>query len=151
MTAQQPPHAPLRLLIAENSENAAHRFDSLLRDAGIATRPEIIDLPMAMDALSNADMMLCNAALPNLDSVLPQLRQKAPHVPIIIINNDEATLNTAEVMEMGAADAVAGCRASAEAVNRRGSHLFIGLFSFRGALRQVQRGYCCFEAHSLQQ
>ncbi len=107
MTAQQPPHAPVRLLIAENSENAAHRFDSLLRDAGIATRPEIIDLPMALEALSNADMMLCNASLPNLDRVVPQLRQKAPHVPIIVINNDDASLTPADVLELGAADAVA--------------------------------------------
>ena len=97
----------MRLLIAENSENAAHRFDSLLRDAGIATRPEIIDLPMAMEALGNADMMLCNASLPDLNRVVPQLRAKAPHVPIIIINNETTTLTPTEVLELGAADAVA--------------------------------------------
>ncbi len=107
MTAQQPPHAPVRLLIAESSENAAHRFDSLLRDAGIATRPEIVDLPMAMEAVSGADMMLCNAALPELDRLLPRLREKAPHVPIIVVNNDEHSLSPTEVLELGAADAVA--------------------------------------------
>jgi EAL domain-containing protein (putative c-di-GMP-specific phosphodiesterase class I)/PAS domain-containing protein/GGDEF domain-containing protein len=111
MTAQQPPYAPVRLLIAENSENAAHRFDSLLRDAGIATRPEIIDLPMAMEALGNADMMLCNASLPNLHRVIPQLREKAPHVPIIIINNETTALTPTEVLELGAADAVADSEA----------------------------------------
>ena len=97
----------MRLLIAENSENAAHRFDSLLRDAGIATRPEIVDLPMALDAVSRADMMLCNAALPELDRALPRLREKAPHVPIIVVNNDQKSLTATEVLELGAADAVA--------------------------------------------
>ena len=73
MSAQQPQHAPVRLLIAEKSENAAHEYDSLLRDAGIATRLEIIDLPMASSRLAEADLMLCNAALPQLSQILPQL------------------------------------------------------------------------------
>ena len=94
MTAQQPPHAPVRLLIAESSENAAHRFDSLLRDAGIATRPEIVDLPMALQSVSEVDMMLCSAALPELARVLPILRDKAPHVPIIIVNNEGIPIRT---------------------------------------------------------
>ena len=70
MSAHQAQHAPVRLLIAERSENAAYQFDSLVRDAGIATRPEIIDLPMAIDKLAHADMMLCNAALPELNQLL---------------------------------------------------------------------------------
>jgi|GEM_PF-262843 len=107
MTAQQPPHAPVRLLIAESSENAAHRFDSLLRDAGIATRPQIIDLPMALDALGSADMMLCNASLPQLQQLLPRLIARAPHVPIIIVNNETTSLTATEVLGMGAADVVA--------------------------------------------
>ncbi|MEE8078878.1 MAG: hypothetical protein V3T18_07765, partial [Pseudomonadales bacterium] len=77
----------MRLLIAETSENAAHKYDSLLRDAGISTRLEIIDLPMANERLADADVMLCNAALPQLSKVLPQLVALAPRVPIIIINN----------------------------------------------------------------
>jgi len=107
MTAQQPQHAPVRLLIAETSENAAHRFDSLLRDAGIATRPEIIDLPMALESLAGADMMICNSALPELDRLLPRLAERAPHVPIIVVNNDTRSLSPTEVLELGAADAVA--------------------------------------------
>jgi EAL domain-containing protein (putative c-di-GMP-specific phosphodiesterase class I)/GGDEF domain-containing protein/DNA-binding NarL/FixJ family response regulator len=107
MTAQQPPHAPVRLLIAESSENAAHRFDSLLRDAGIATRPEIVDLPMALQSVSEVDMMLCSAALPELARVLPILRDKAPHVPIIIVNNESTSLTPTDVLELGAADVVA--------------------------------------------
>ena len=107
MSAQQAQHAPVRLLIAERSENAAYQFDSLLRDAGIATRPEVIDLPMAVDKLVHADMMLCNAALPEVNQLLPRLVSLAPHVPIILISNDDAPLTAIEGMELGAADVVA--------------------------------------------
>ncbi len=106
MSAQQPQHPPVRLLIAERSENAAHQFDSLLRDAGIATRLEIIDLPMALDKLAQADLMLCNAALPQLVQLLPTLASNAPQVPIIVVNNDEGSLTQSEAMELGAADVV---------------------------------------------
>jgi EAL domain-containing protein (putative c-di-GMP-specific phosphodiesterase class I)/PAS domain-containing protein len=106
MSAQLAQHAPVRLLIAERSENAAYQFDSLLRDAGIATRPEIIDLPMAIDKLAHADMMICNAALPELKQLLPRLFSLAPRVPIILINNDEVSFGQAEGMELGAADVV---------------------------------------------
>lgn len=106
MSDQHAQHAPVRLLIAETSENAAHKYDSLLRDAGISTRLEIIDLPMASDRLADADLMLCNAALPQLSKVLPQLVAKAPDVPIIIINNDEASISPIDGIGLGAADVV---------------------------------------------
>ncbi|MCZ6710985.1 MAG: response regulator, partial [Gammaproteobacteria bacterium] len=106
MTAQQPPHAPVRLLIAENSENAAHEFDSLLRDAGISTRAKIIELAMATDELDEADMLLVNTALPELESMLPRLRAKAPHVPIILINAEGSNLTVTRGMQLGAVDVV---------------------------------------------
>ena len=107
VSAQQAQHAPVRLLIAERSENAAYQFDSLLRDAGIATRPEIIDLPMAVDKLAHADMMLCNASLPEVNQLLPRLVSLAPRVPIILVCDEDSTLDTTEGMELGAADVVA--------------------------------------------
>ena len=106
MSAQHAQQAPVRLLIAERTENAAHQFDSLLRDAGIATRLEIIELPMALDKLPNADLMLCNASLPELHQFLPRLNSIAPRVPIIIVNNAEASLSQTDGMELGAADVV---------------------------------------------
>ncbi|MFP6836604.1 MAG: PAS domain S-box protein [Pseudomonadales bacterium] len=106
MTAQQPPHAPVRLLIAENSENAAYEFDSLLRDAGISTRATIIELPMAIDKLDEADLLLANTALPELESMLPRLRALAPHVPIILINAEGSNLTITRGMQLGAADVV---------------------------------------------
>jgi EAL domain-containing protein (putative c-di-GMP-specific phosphodiesterase class I)/GGDEF domain-containing protein/PAS domain-containing protein len=106
MTSQQPQHAPVRLLIAESSENAAHEFDSLLRDAGISTRAEIIDLPMAADSMGEADILLANSSLPELKQLLPHLAAKAPHVPIILINPDDSNLSTTQGMQLGAADVV---------------------------------------------
>ena len=77
MTAQQPQNPTLRLLIAENSENEAHAFDSLLRDAGIATRTEVVDLNMALESMTEADMLLANSDLPELQQLMPNLRASA--------------------------------------------------------------------------
>jgi len=106
MPAELNQHAPVRLLIAESSENAAQEFDSLLRDAGIATRMQLTDLSTASDAMSKADVMLCDAGLPQLEQLLPQLSTKAPHVPIILINDADAGMTASRGMRLGAADVV---------------------------------------------
>jgi len=106
MAAQETQQAPVRLLIAEFSENAAYGYDSLLRDAGIATRAQLIDLPMAGDALREADLLLVNAALPQSEQTVPQLARQYPQVPIILITNDAAPLSPADALRLGAADAV---------------------------------------------
>jgi EAL domain-containing protein (putative c-di-GMP-specific phosphodiesterase class I)/PAS domain-containing protein/GGDEF domain-containing protein len=106
MTAQHNPSAPVRVLIAENSENAAQEFDSLLRDAGIPTRSEIIDLPMAVDAMHEADLLLANSSLPELEQIIPRLSDQAPNVPIVLVNYDDATITTTRGMQLGAADVV---------------------------------------------
>lgn len=106
MAAEHSQHAPVRLLIAESTENAAQEFDSLLRDAGIATRVRLTDLEHAASDLPTADLMLCNARLPQLEQRLPQLHVKAPHVPIILIDGDDGTLSTAEALRLGAVDLV---------------------------------------------
>jgi hypothetical protein len=90
MPDEQGSLTPVRLLIAESSERSAQRFDSILRDAGIATRVQLVDLPMAGDALSAADVMLCNAELPQLERLLPQLHVRAPHVPIILVDHRQS-------------------------------------------------------------
>jgi multidomain signaling protein FimX len=111
MSAQQLIHAPVRLLIAETSENSAQELDSMLRDAGISTRLRVTDLDHAPADIATADIMLCNAELPRLDLVLPQLALKAPHVPIILVNPKAAestkAYGLAEGMLLGAADVVA--------------------------------------------
>ena len=107
MSAEQPLHAPVRLLIAERSENSAQELDSLLRDAGIATRTRVTDLVGAHDLLATADLMLCNSDLPQLEQLLPQLRLKAPHVPVILVHPPGVAISTTEALRMGAADVVA--------------------------------------------
>ncbi|MEZ5560130.1 MAG: EAL domain-containing protein [Pseudomonadales bacterium] len=106
MSVEQTSHAPVRLLIAESSENSAQEFDSLLRDAGIATRVQLTDLAMARDAIPNADLMLCNAGLPELEQLLPQLRTRAPQVPIILVSPSDHPMSTSHGMRLGAADVV---------------------------------------------
>ncbi len=78
----------------------------MLRDAGIATRIRLVDLPTAGDELPSADLMLCNANLPQLEQIIPQLRNKAPHVPIILVNPPDHDLSTSRGLQLGAADVV---------------------------------------------
>jgi multidomain signaling protein FimX len=108
MPDEQGSLTPVRLLIAESSERSAQRFDSILRDAGIATRVQLVDLPMAGDALSAADVMLCNAELPQLERLLPQLHVGAPHVPIILVDHRQSGMKAAQGLRLGAADVVSG-------------------------------------------
>jgi len=102
---------PIRLIIAESSEQSADRFNSILRDAGLPTRVQLVDLPTAGDALPDADLMLCNAALPQLDRLLPQLRIMAPGVPIILVDHERNGARTAHGLRLGAADVVSGADA----------------------------------------
>jgi EAL domain-containing protein (putative c-di-GMP-specific phosphodiesterase class I)/GGDEF domain-containing protein/PAS domain-containing protein len=99
---------PVRLLIAESSERAAERFDSILRDAGIATRIQLVELPTAGEALTRADLMLCNAELPQIERMLPQLRSRAPDVPIILVDHRQTTMKPVQGLRIGASDVVAG-------------------------------------------
>jgi len=108
MPHEQGSPTAVRLLIAESSEHSAQRFDSILRDAGIPTRIQLVDLPMAGEALPAADLMLCNAALPQLEQLLPQLRIQAPEVPIILVNHHDAAMPTTRGLRLGAADVISG-------------------------------------------
>lgn len=99
---------PVRLIVAEASEQAVRQFDSVLRDAGIATRMQLVDLSLAAESLDDADLMLCNAALPQLDRILPQLRRNAPDVPIILVDHRPHGMKVAEGARLGAVDVVPG-------------------------------------------
>jgi multidomain signaling protein FimX len=147
MSAHQPIHAPVRLLIAEASENSAHEFDSMLRDAGISTRLRVTDLDHAQADIATADIMLCNASLPRLDLVLPQLALEAPHVPIILVNRnvgDSArAYGVADGMRLGAADVVAADDRSALVLvfKRELAHACQGqrLLEARRSLKEVEQ------------
>lgn len=106
MTAKQPQHAPVRLIIAEESENAGHELDSLLRNAGIATRTEVVDLDRVEGLLDDADMVLVKSTLSGTDSIVPKLAAAAPTVPIVLISPEQESLGTTDGMLLGAADVV---------------------------------------------
>lgn len=63
---------------------------------------------MAGEALPAADLMLCNAALPQLEQLLPKLCIQAPDVPIILVNHRESVMQTTRGLRLGAADVVSG-------------------------------------------
>ena len=59
-----PAPAPIRLLIAEASANRAHEIDSMLRDAGVPTRPSIMtdsDMLGSIHDDSKQDLILFSA------------------------------------------------------------------------------------------
>ncbi len=101
-------NGPVRLIVADQSDNAANAIDSRLRDAGIATRFQYVDdLALALEHMGDIDLLLCNASLEGTDSAIPQLRKQAPKVPIVLLtNNPEEPLNAEQGMLLGANDVV---------------------------------------------
>lgn len=103
------PPAPIRLLIAEASQNRAHELDSMLRDAGIATRPEFLtdlDALAQIDTESNQDLVIWRSDFGNLNDLLPMLKRKTPDLPVIVLQREETRLSTSEGMALGATDVV---------------------------------------------
>jgi len=101
--------APVRLLIADESLNRAHEIDSLLRNAGIATRPEFCaDLESAAASMEShhPDLFVCNADLDLLDRVLPELRTSRPDLPILVVDGSAEPASLARGLAMGATDVV---------------------------------------------
>jgi hypothetical protein len=78
--------SPVRLLIADQSENRAHEIESVLRNAGIATRAEFCK-DLSEDSVTDqaVDLILCHVAFDHLERVLPALRSRGP-VPIIVMD-----------------------------------------------------------------
>ncbi len=101
--------SPVRLLIADASENRAHELDSVLRNAGIATRPEYCpDMDSAVEAVArrHPDIVLCNSDLNHFDRLLAGLRERQPDLPIILMNPGNEVSRLTEGMALGATDVV---------------------------------------------
>ena len=109
--------SPVRLLIADRSENRAHEIDSILRDAGISTRPAFeCDLESAVAVAEGSaetaageqhvDLMLCDAQFDALDQVLPGLRKRRPDLPIIVMHANSEPTHLTRGMAIGATDVV---------------------------------------------
>ena len=101
--------SPVRLLIADLSENRAHEIDSVLRDAGISTRPQFFsDLSAATEhaSIEGLDLMLCNAGFDQLGELLPGLRSREPDLPIIVHDDAPDAANLSRGMSLGATDVI---------------------------------------------
>jgi multidomain signaling protein FimX len=101
--------SPVRLLIADASQNRAHELDSILRNAGIATRPEFCsDLGNALAHASDRtpDLVLFTGEIDELDAILPGLRERQPELPIIVLTRGDEPSRLTHGMALGATDVV---------------------------------------------
>jgi len=99
--------SPVRLLIADRSENRAHEIDSVLRNAGIATRAEFCkDLSDESVAEQAIDLVVCRDEFDHLEQVLPALRKRKPDLPIIVMDDASEPKNLTRGLAIGATDVV---------------------------------------------
>jgi len=110
MSAQLSQHVTTRLLVAEKSENAAHELESILRDAGIATKLTISDDLAHIGAIlseGETDVVLLTDKIEGLEQTLPKLRETAPHIPLILLTHpDQTQWSTAQALSLGFTDVV---------------------------------------------
>ena len=99
--------SPVRLLIADRSENRAHELDSVLRNAGIATRSEFCG-DISDDSVTEAaiDLVVCRSGFDHLERVLPGLRARKPDLPIIVMDDSSEPKNLTRGLAIGATDVV---------------------------------------------
>lgn len=99
--------SPVRLLIADRSENRAHELDSVLRNAGIATRSEFCG-DISDDSVTEAaiDLLVCRSGFDHLERVLPALRARKPDLPIIVMDDSSEPKNLTRGLAIGATDVV---------------------------------------------
>ena len=94
---------------------------------------EIIDLHMAASRLADADMLLCNAALPDLTQLLPRLTEQAPRVPIIIVAGNHDTPRSIETGTKPLTDGETGLEvvrileAAQQSIRKDGERVFLEL------------------------
>lgn len=112
MSAQPAPYTTIRILIAEKSENAAYEIDSMLRDAGMATKLSISD-DLAhitqLIAADEVDIALLTYKLEGLENAIPRIKENAPHVPLLLLTNPDAQANqwnVADALRLGVTDIV---------------------------------------------
>ncbi len=99
----------MRILVAESSESTAANIDSVLRDAGVATRIEQTDDVLHIVELisSNAvDLAYVATSLPDFTELMPKLRSANPYMPLVAISLEHPQWTNADVMAMGASDLV---------------------------------------------
>lgn len=108
MSANPRQSAPVRLLIADRTENDAYAIDSVLRNAGIATRLRFIDdVSLAADYLDDADLVLLNTGLPDAVRAIEALKKIKARLPIVAVSDEGSeTLDIQELFARGLDDLV---------------------------------------------
>lgn len=110
MSAQLSHHVTTRLLVVEKSENAAHELDSILRNAGVATKLAISDdLAHVATVVDSVDLVLLSTKIDGIDKLLPRIRENGPNTPIILVTDEageNSPWNVARALEIGATDVV---------------------------------------------
>ena len=138
--------APVRLLIADGSENRAHEVDSALRNMGISTRMAIAEDPQAArDAFQDGsvDLLLLHHSLPDLNGTLRSLRQICSDLPIVVSSEGSDTTQALELMELGATHVVEDSKTQllGKVIDREAMHLLarVKLEALETELAEVQQ------------
>ena len=138
--------APVRLLIADGSENRAHEVDSALRNMGISTRMAIAEDPQAArDAFQegSVDLLLLHHSLPDLNGTLRSLRQICTDLPIVVSSEDSDTAQALELMDMGATHVIEDSKTQllGKIIDREAEHMLarVKLEALETELQEVQQ------------
>ncbi len=131
--------APVRLLIADGSENRAHEVDSALRNMGISTRMAIAEDPQAArDAFQegSVDLLLIHHSLPDINGTLRSLRQICADLPIVVATQSDDPVAALELMDLGATHVVEDSKNQllGKIIDREAEHMLA-----RVKLAQVER------------
>jgi len=131
--------APVRLLIADGSENRAHEVDSALRNMGISTRMAIAEDPQAArDAFQDGsvDLLLLHHSLPDINDTLRSLRKICSDLPIVVASQSDDSAAALELMELGATHVVEDSKTQllGKIIDREAEHMLA-----RVKLAQVEK------------
>jgi diguanylate cyclase (GGDEF)-like protein len=102
---------PVRLLIADESENDAEVLVSLLRNAGIAVRPQYVADADALEAQLDRqawDLLLVRdgTAVGSVADVVGRIRGRNRDLPVLLLARDAAIERLTTALAEGAADAI---------------------------------------------
>ncbi len=137
---------PVRLLIADGSNNRAHEIDSALRNMGISTRMAIAEDPQAArDAFEagSVDLLLLHDSLPDIPGTLKSLRKICSDLPIVVTGSAADTAGTMQFMELGATDVVAESETAllSKVIDREARHICtrVKLHQMRSEMHELQQ------------
>ena len=138
--------SPVRLLIADGSENRAHEVDSALRNMGISTRMAIAEDPQAArDAFQegSVDLLLLHHSLPDINGTLRSLRQICTDLPIVVASENGDSAEAIELMDIGATHVIEDSKTQllGKIIDREAEHMLarVKLTAVESELKEVQQ------------